>query len=66
MQRPGLGSRDQLFVGLSGGLQASSLTVTMALILSLVASMRSRCAWTTSTEETFRSQISSASVVASE
>ena len=46
---------------------ASSLTVTIALIfLSSVASMRSRCAWTTSTEETLRSRISSARAVASE
>ncbi|HUC24539.1 MAG TPA: hypothetical protein VMA73_17665 [Streptosporangiaceae bacterium] len=44
---------------------APSASVTMALMLGLVASMRSRCACTTSTDEAFPVRISSASPVAS-
>jgi hypothetical protein len=46
--------------------RAPSASVTTALIVGLVASMRSRCARTTSTEDTSRVRISSASFVASE
>ncbi len=45
--------------------RALSATVTTALILGFTASMRSRCACTTSTGEISRVRMSSASLVAS-